>query len=258
MTPEAALAAIGSLTDGAKVTAELVGGPASCSYLVEREGDRWVLRIDTPIAARLGLDRATEAVILAHADAAGVGPRLAYVDVAKGIQLTHYIAGRAWNAADIVAPVNLERLARLLQRVHAIKSVGTPLALGEKATRYAAQAGTTAARELAVEIGVVVARLANHHEPHGLCHNDLVCTNIVDGERLYLIDWEYAAPGDPFFDLAVVAQHHDLDEAQSRGLLGAYRGLKHDDAIADADVQHLADYRALYTQLFALWTLAVD
>jgi len=258
MTPEAALAAIGSLTDGARITAELAGGPASCSYLVERDADRWVLRIDTPIAARLGLDRATEAVILAHADAAGVGPRLAYVDVVKGIQLTHYIAGRAWTAADIIEPVNLERLARLLRRVHASGAVGAPLALDEKAKRYAAQAGTAAARKLAVEIGVAAARLAQRHEPYGLCHNDLVCTNIVDGERLYLIDWEYAAPGDPFFDLAVVAQHHELDEVQARCLLGAYRGLKHDDAIADADVQHLADYRALYTQLFALWTLAVD
>jgi len=253
MTPEAALAVIGSLTDGAKITAELAGGPASCSYLVEREADRWVLRIDTPTAGRLGLDRATEAVILAHADAAAVGPRLAYVDVERGLQLTHYIPGRAWRAEDIGDPVNLERLARLLRRVHAIKAVGTPLALEEKAARYAVQVGTTEARALADEIGGLAAGLAQRNEPQRLCHNDPVCTNVIEGERLYLIDWEYAAPGDPFFDLAVIAQHHELDEAQALHLLGAYRG-----EAGDADMRHLAAYRKLYARLFTLWMLAVD
>jgi thiamine kinase len=253
MTPEAALAAIGSLTDGAKITAELAGGPASRSYRVERDADRWVLRIDTPTAGHLELNRAAEAVILAHADAAGVGPRLAYIDVKQGLQLTHYIPGRAWSTADIIEPVNLKRLAHLLRRVHAIKAVGEPLALEEKAARYAERVGTAEARELAAEIGAAAVRLAQREEPQCLCHNDPICTNVIEGEGLYLIDWEYAAPGDPFFDLAVVAQHHAFNEAQSLCLLSAYRG----EAV-DADMRHLADYRALYAQLFTLWMLAVD
>ena len=43
-----------------------------------------------------------------------------------------------------------------------------------------------------------------------LCHNDLVHSNIIDGDPVRLIDWEYSAVGDPYFDLAIVVRHHQL------------------------------------------------
>ena len=34
------------------------------------------------------------------------------------------------------------------------------------------------------------------------CHNDLLAANFIqDGDRLWIVDWEYAGMGDPFFDL---------------------------------------------------------
>ena len=38
------------------------------------------------------------------------------------------------------------------------------------------------------------------------CHNDLLAANFLhDGERLWIVDWEYAGMGDRFFDLGNLA-----------------------------------------------------
>jgi len=57
------------------------------------------------------------------------------------------------------------------------------------------------------------------------CHNDLLLANwLDDGERLWIIDWEYAAMGDIFFDLGNFAVHHQLSDAEEGALLQAYFG----------------------------------
>ena len=55
------------------------------------------------------------------------------------------------------------------------------------------------------------------------CHNDLLPANFIDdGERIRIVDWEYAGMGDPFFDLGNFSINHELtsdeDAAAARGL----------------------------------------
>ena len=64
---ETALAAIPGLA-GARVIRRLIAGPTNVTWLVEHLDQRWVLRLDTPAAAELGLDRENEG----RACAAGV------------------------------------------------------------------------------------------------------------------------------------------------------------------------------------------
>ena len=75
---------------------KLAGGPASDSYLIERDAERFVLRIDTDVAAALGLDRVAETEILTFVSRAGIGPVSEYTDPKRGIMVTRYIEGRAW------------------------------------------------------------------------------------------------------------------------------------------------------------------
>jgi thiamine kinase-like enzyme len=57
------------------------------------------------------------------------------------------------------------------------------------------------------------------------CHNDLLNANFIDdGERIWIVDWEYAGMGDPFFDLGNFAVNHQLDEPAERMLVDAYLG----------------------------------
>ena len=62
-------------------------------------------------------------------------------------------------------------------------------------------------------------------------HHDLLPANFLDdGERLWLIDFEYAGFGTAMFDLAGAAANAEMDEAASRTLLHTYFGKDPDEA----------------------------
>ena len=89
---ETALAAIPGL-DGARVVRRLVAGPTNVTWLVEHLDQRWVLRLDTPAAAELGLDRKNESRACAAVAAAGIAPAYRWFDAAAGICLRHFVDG---------------------------------------------------------------------------------------------------------------------------------------------------------------------
>ncbi len=49
-------------------------------------------------------------------------------------------------------------------------------------------------------------------------HNDLLPANFMDdGERLWLIDWDYAGLNTPLFDLANLASNNQFSQAEEDG-----------------------------------------
>ena len=65
-----------------------------------------------------------------------------------------------------------------------------------------------------------------------------------DGERLCIVDWEYAGMGDPFFDLANFSVNHELDEPGRHLLLEAYFGeVRTDDVAALELMRFMSDFR---------------
>jgi len=245
--------------EAARIVSELAGGPTSDSYLVERGTERFVLRIDTDVAAALGLDRRAEAEILAYVSRNRLGPAPEFAAPEQGILITRYVEGRPWEEADLHDARQMRRLAALMRRLHALEPVGPPFNLQERIAGYERTIGTPEGRELAREAQEQFHGLETGSAMPCLCHNDLVCTNIiesqepVDGEQLILIDWEYAAVGDPFFDLATVAEHHRFDRDEASELLCAYFG-----KIREEDSRRLAGYRKLYEKLSRLWLASVE
>src|SRR5207253_941070 len=77
--------------------------------------------------------------------------------------------------------------------------------------------------------------------PRRPCHNDLLNANFIDdGERLWIVDWEYAGMGDPYFDLGSFAVNHELDEGCEAELLDAY-GCGDPDAVVL--MRFMSDFR---------------
>jgi thiamine kinase-like enzyme len=61
--------------------------------------------------------------------------------------------------------------------------------------------------------------------PELTCHNDLLNANLLlDGGHVWLVDYEYAGVGDPWFDLANLSINNDLDDAACELLLELYFG----------------------------------
>ena len=54
-------------------------------------------------------------------------------------------------------------------------------------------------------------------------HNDLLAANFLDdGDRLWLIDWDYAGFNTPLFDLGGLASNNELTEEAERHMLELY------------------------------------
>ena len=249
---EQALSAIPGFT-GARVDVQLSDGPTNASYLLEQAGAQYVLRLDKPDAAKLGLNRGNENLVCQVVADAGLAPEPLYFDPAAGIYLRRYLPGRSWVDSDLASPVNLERLARLLRELHSLAPVGATFDPLAAARRYAAQLGSEKSQAILRRSEKLMQQIAADSMGPALCHNDLVCHNVLEGKRLMLIDWEYAGIGDPFFDLAVVVRHHGLDEKLMHDFLQAYL----ERPASAQETSHLRLQCNFYQFLLELWELIV-
>ena len=234
--------------NGARALKEMGGGPASQTWLVEYERQKWVLRIDSPHAATIGLDRKAELDVIKMVSKADIGPKLVWADPDQGILITEFIEGPTCSKNEIRDPHHLSKLARLLRHLHALPSAGSTFQAGLAATGYAQEIGTRASSELAEKVLGLESDLMADDPTFSLCHNDLNHLNIINTQSLKLIDWEYAAMGHALFDLAVVIAHHKLDQKTADGFLHEYLGRS--DASAREKV---AGFCQLYEALSSLW-----
>jgi thiamine kinase-like enzyme len=54
-------------------------------------------------------------------------------------------------------------------------------------------------------------------------HNDLLAANFIDdGDKIWLIDWDYAGFNSPLFDLGGLASNNELSASQQEWLLESY------------------------------------
>lgn len=254
MTPEQALARIPGMA-GARVVECLADGPTNLTWRVEQGGGQHVLRCDKPAVAELGLDRLNEKRVCATAATAGLTPAYDHFDPVAGICLRAFVPGRSLAAADLRQPQMLPRLAALLRRLHALPASGRAFDPVAAARRYADQLATTEARHLAAQAVEFASRLGQLPPLRKLCHNDLVSLNLLEtvAGELLLIDWEYAAVGDPYFDLAVIVRHHELDETLARLLQAAW--LQREPTAPERD--RLALQCDFYGVLLQLWNLRI-
>ncbi len=65
------------------------------------------------------------------------------------------------------------------------------------------------------------------------CHNDLVPENVMDdGDRVFLLDFDYSGNNDPCFDLGSISVEAGYNDTQVRELARAYYGLASETIVA--------------------------
>jgi len=252
MTPESALATIPGFSN-AWIGITLADGPTNKTVLVENFESQYVLRVDKPVIADLGLDRRAEEEISRMVASAGLAPELVYTDHERGIALRKFVPGTNWLVSDLRKPGWLKRLAALLRELHALPEVRARFEPDRAIRRYAEQLGTDQAKGLADRALALFAECRGMQDGSCLCHNDLLNHNIMESTRAMLIDWEYAGMGDPYFDLAVVIEHHKLGEKLGVQFLGFYLERK----ATEKELERLWKNCAFYAALLELWTLRV-
>ena len=198
----------------------LGGGITNRNFRVEVGGESFVLRIGGKDTELLGIDREAEHGASVVAARLGVGPEVVAFVEPEGYLVTRYVEGEAGR-------VDAERAAPLLRRVHDGPRIPARFDSFRVVEAYCSTAAARGVRapDAYDRAKATADEIERRLGPRPLrpCHNDLLAANFIDaGERLWIVDWEYAGMGDPAFDLANFAVNNELDEDGEAALLAAY------------------------------------
>ena len=208
----------------------LNGGITNRNYLVDDANERFVARIGEELLV-LGIDRRNELQCHRAAQSLGVAPPLIYGE--NGVLVSRYIPSRTLDPAGAREPGFAPRLARVLRQLHE----GWDVLIGDLLFFSPFQASRTyvaTSRQLGAvlpsDIDLMLEamrKLSRTIDPYvpTLCHNDMLPANVLDdGQRVWIVDWEYAGMGHPLFDLAGFSANCGYSEEQDIEFLESYRG----------------------------------
>lgn len=230
MTLEEVIARIPGWTGAGVVTSALGGGITNLNYRVDVDRESFVVRIPGKDSELLGIDRRREYACTLAASQSGVGPEVVHFLEAGGVLVTRFIAGRGMSVEEIRRPTAIRRVAESLRRFHSGPPFPGAFSAFETVQEYLRISRSGAPLPATIDRMVERAKTIDEviravPRPLRPCHNDLLLANFLDdGHLIRIVDWEYAAMGDPYFDLGNFAVHQGLSETQEMVLLDAYLG----------------------------------
>jgi thiamine kinase-like enzyme len=186
-----------------------------------------VVRLPGKETDLLGIDREVERAATAAAAAVGVGPEVIAFLPQPGCLVTRFIGGEAMEPGHVRA--RLGEVADALRAVHAGPPIPGAFSAWGVVDAYRGtseqRGGTipdsfTRLREQAEQVRVALTDAEHNPVP---CHNDLLPANFIhDGERVRILDWEYAGMGDRYFDLGNLSVNNAFTDEDDTSLLEAY------------------------------------
>jgi thiamine kinase-like enzyme len=206
----------------------LGGGITNNNFRIDVGGNAFVLRIAGADTELLGINRENEYVANLTAGKLGIAPEVVYFIRPEGYLVTRFIDGRPILPAEMREPENLNRVTEVVRRIHGMPEIPGIFNVFQIVEDY-----TDISRRYDVNFPenydslhkqMQAAEKAFSSQPVAPCpcHNDLLNANFLSNSTLYVLDWEYAGMGDPFFDLANFSDHHELTDEQDRWMLKCY------------------------------------
>jgi thiamine kinase-like enzyme len=208
------------------------------------------------------INRANEAVAAREAARAGVSPDVLHFDATTGLMVTRFVDG-----AETMSPQKFKaragapaRAGQAFRKLH-----GSGAVFPFRFELFAMIDGylkVLAGKEVALPEGYhdvvresdqsIRAALAAHELPLTACHCDPLCENFLDtGERVWIVDWEYAGMNDPLWDLGDLSVEAAFEPAQEDEVMTAYFG----GEPRPAERGRIVIYKAMCDLLWTLWGL---
>ena len=220
-----------SIWQGPVAVSPLDGGITNRNFLVQDGLRKAVVRIGTDIPIHQ-IMRFNELAASKAAHAAGVSPAVIHHE--DGLLVIDFIEGRTLTATDFADDAVLDRAIALLARAHRdipafLRGPALMFWVFHVIRDYAATLQTVNSRHLP-KLPDLLRQSATLEAAVGpidlvFGHNDLLPANFLDdGNRLWLIDWDYAGFNSPLFDLGGLAANNALTEAQETQMLARYFG----------------------------------
>jgi aminoglycoside phosphotransferase (APT) family kinase protein len=255
---EAGLAAVpGAAAEaGVREISALPTGGVNASFRVVTAHGEFVLRLADvgPRTALLGVDRQRERVLHELAADAGLAPPVLARAGDGRWHVRPFVRGVHWSGGDFDSPRQIERLGAALRRLQSIPAPQfapfDPFTTLSRWGQTLAQRSPVEATTLCSELDgarAALARIDAARRAPCVVHSDLHGENILDGEGLCFIDWEYAQVADPLCEIgSLLAAHPQLDR-HSDALLAAA-------GLADrASRDELTGWATVYRCLNSFW-----
>lgn len=179
------------------------------------------------------IDRHFEFTVENLAYEKGIAAKPILLDDENSLMICEFLEGHHKN---VLEEDDLLKLAYLLQQLHSIQISAEVIKLEEKLPTHSA------------EIKEAFHIISHHQVENVLCHNDLNPKNILFSEGVKLIDWEYAALNDRYFDLAAVCVEFKLAPKDEHVFLQNYFGSKE-----IVHLEKLNAYKIIYSALCKQW-----
>jgi thiamine kinase-like enzyme len=242
----ATLARVASLAGTPRQIAALPGGLTNQNFKVTTPAGVFVARVFSDGGELLAIDRDHEYQNSLIAAAAGVGAPVIEYCPADRVLVLGFVAGRTLTNADVAEPGTLVRIAAACRKLHRAERFASDFDMFEIQARYYATASTARMRipdgyaDLMPAFEAARRALAVRDEGTVPCNNDLLAANFIDdGDRIWLIDYEYSGNNDPCFELGNVAGECGLDDDALAALVSSYYGRSRRSRIARAKLYSL-------------------
>jgi aminoglycoside phosphotransferase (APT) family kinase protein len=212
--------------------------------ITTREGD-FALRVAKAWAP--GVDRHREELLQSAAAHAGLAPQIVASRCGSGAEV--YVLVSEWidaprlDVAEMTTTATCAALGATLASLHALEPPDLP-PFDFCAAARAYGAGTAELERLETD----VARSHSNARPPCIVHLDLHHTNVLASGRHLLLDWEFAAVGDPLLDLSCWIAYYPGAAAH------ADRLLEESGLAGVATRAQLLDQAAAFARLCRLWT----
>ena len=235
---------IASLADQPRTIVELPGGLTNLNLKVTTPRGVFVARCSRSDTSLLGIDREAEHANTRSAEQAGVGAPVVEFRPDLDVLVIGFIDGRSFENEDLRLPGALTRVAEAVRTLHAGPRFVGEFDMFTRQKRYLASvvdggfAHPTDYADFDPQFQRIRAALAVKAGPTVPCNNDLLAGNFVDdGEKLWLIDYEYSGNNDPFFELGNTWTETQLDDDHLDELVTAYVGHPSAESIARTRLQ---------------------
>jgi thiamine kinase-like enzyme len=250
----AALDAVSCLRGREREVEELPGGLTNVNLKVTTDERTVVVRIAQSGSELLAIDREAEHRNSVAAAEAGVGaPVLEYVPD-PGLLVVEYIEGHTFTDDDLRTGDHLTRVAAACRQLHEGPRFVNDFNMFDIQRGYLAIVREQGFRlpdrydEFEDQVEQIRRAFAVRPTPTAPCNNDLLAGNFIDdGQKIWLIDYEYGGNNDPCFELGNLWSEPALSQEQLEELMEAYDG-------------ELRQHRVARARLWALmskygWTL---
>lgn len=207
----------------ARIVKRLEGGMSNYTFVVESAGKKYTYRVPGKFAEKF-VNRDDEWYNIQQINKLNLNNVTNYVEILSGEKLAEYVEGTIMSETDVVSYNDMSVAA--LKKLH-----GSDLQLKDYNAfgrldddeRYCREKGFVHP-EAYHQLRARLDEMRQMYKQVALvpCHCDYQPTNLViSGDKLYVLDWEFAGMNDPFYDIACYG-NAGLDKALS--LLAAYVG----------------------------------